>query len=443
MMVHDNLAPDFMLRNITIKNNVLFAKRPSQTLLSIKTLGNDISSMGTIDYNTYSRPLDKEGYFIFAQYNVSTTNNVQILDFESWKRLYKKDINGRVATTLIKPHTLKSLIGSNRFPNGSFNANINGLEAYSAASFTNKWVASKLDNGTFQGTLSSSKPSLYITNILIGSVTAGKKYVVKFSAQSSRDTSMNLYFRSAGSPYTMLSNDGVKNVMKISTGRREYEFVYAPVVSESNAKLFLEVNTRSQSFWLDNIKIYEADAVLTNPDDYIKLVYNASTSSKTVALSDSYVDAKGKSYSSSIYLAPYASAVLVKSTSTAALATLTNEDSEVGITSPAANETYLATTVIEGKEVMMSVATSSSDGFRLYPNPAVDKMFVAFDASMSNNKRANLMISNIAGNVVKNMPVTLSGNGIEVDITSLTPGTYVLTITSNSFIKSQKFLKAQ
>jgi hypothetical protein len=343
---------------------------------------------------------------------------------------------------------------------------------------------------------------------------------VKFTAQSSRDTSMNVFFRKSGAPYTTLSNDGAANVVKVTTGRKEYEFVYVPQESESNTVLFLEVNARSQSFWLDNLKVHEADAELTNPDDSIKLVYNASASSRTIALSGTFVDPLGQSYSNSIALAPYTSAVLIKTSDAQAPAPV-NQAPVVTLTSPTANATYtapasvqltatasdadgsvtkvefyrgstlilteytapydktwtnvlagtytitakaydnsgkvttsapvtitvkaasMALASIEGNEVMMSAPTSSSAGFRVYPNPAEDKIFVAFDAAMSNHESANLTIRNTAGSLVKSMPVTLSGNGIEVDITALTPGTYVLTITGSSFNKSQKFLKAK
>jgi hypothetical protein len=42
---------------------------------------------------------------------------------------------------------------------------------------------------------------------------------------------------------------------------------------------------------------------------------------------------------------------------------------------------------------------------------------------------------------VKSMKVTLSGNGIKVDVSSLAPGVYIMSITGEGLNSTQKFLK--
>jgi hypothetical protein len=143
---------------------------------------------------------------------------------------------------------------------------------------------------------------------------------------------MNIFLRKSASPYTVLSNNGVKNVAKIAAGRRDYEYVFTPKNSETTAVLMWELNGSTHSFWLDNIKVYEADAVLTNPDDSIRFVHNTSSVIKTIALGAKYVDAIGSTFSSSISLAPYTSAILVK--------TAPNANPQVNITSPIASAQF-------------------------------------------------------------------------------------------------------
>jgi hypothetical protein len=499
---------------------VLFAKTADQGLLFIKLLGSDFSSIGTFDYNNYCRPLDKEGYFIHTHYNTSSTNNVQVLDLAGWKQIYKKDLNGKVSTARIQPHKINSLIGSNKYSNGTFNSSISGINVSAPVTYTKTWLSSKLDAGTLQGKLSSTKASVLTGSIPVGSVTSGKKYVVKFTAQSSKDTSMSVFMRKSGSPYTVLSNNGVKSVAKITAGRKDYEYVFTAKNSESTAVLMFELNGRSHTYWLDNIKVYEADAVLTNPDNNIRFVYNASSATKSIALSGGYVDASGKTFSSSISLAPYASAVLVKSTTTSSLASteLLNQSPTVSLTSPTASAVYTASADVQlsataadaddevskvefynGSTLLNAQSTAPYDWtwtgvaagtytitakaydnsgnvttsapvsitvraaslamampsendlamsaettatMSLYPNPATSSIYVQLSGMVS-NQPAKLTIYNLAGSTVKTMPVTLSGSNIKVDITSLAPGTYILTLAGEGFNKTQKFLKIE
>jgi hypothetical protein len=75
-----------------------------------------------------------------------------------------------------------------------------------------------------------------------------------------------------------------------------------------------------------------------DPDSYFKFVYNASNSSKAFALDGTYIDIKNKSYSSSITLGAYTSAVLMKTT--AQSAPVAGATPVVTINLPTANATY-------------------------------------------------------------------------------------------------------
>ena len=81
-----------------------------------------------------------------------------------------------------------------------------------------------------------------------------------------------------------------------------------------------------------------------------------------------------------------------------------------------------------------------SAGLRLYPNPATTSVFVEL-GQLANNQQATLSIRNAAGSTVKSMKVTPSGNGIKVDISSLTPGVYIMSVTGEGLNSTQKFLK--
>ena len=68
--------------------------------------------------------------------------------------------------------------------------------------------------------------------------------------------------------------------------------------------------------WLDNIKLFEANVTLPNPDDYIRFEYNATQLPKTIPLTDKYIDVKSNYYTDSLTLQPYTSVILLKLAST-------------------------------------------------------------------------------------------------------------------------------
>ncbi|MCU7550618.1 Ig-like domain-containing protein [Chitinophagaceae bacterium LB-8] len=103
-------------------------------------------------------------------------------------------------------------------------------------------------------------------------------------------------------------------------------------------------------------------------------------------------------------------------------------------------------TVKKGGNLGMAMPTdnnmemSSSTSLRLYPNPATSTINVDLNG-LANNQPAKLTIYNMAGSIVKSMPVTLSGNNIKVDISTLAHGMYLLKIAGEGIDSTQKFQK--
>ena len=66
-----------------------------------------------------------------------------------------------------------------------------------------------------------------------------------------------------------------------------------------------------------------------------------------------------------------------------------------------------------------------------------------FDAEERMNflKKANLSIQNLSGNKLKSIPIILTGNKIEVDISSLGIGMYIMCLSGDNFVVNKKFAK--
>lgn len=78
--------------------------------------------------------------------------------------------------------------------------------------------------------------------------------------------------------------------------------------------------------------------------------------------------------------------------------------------------------------------------FRLFPNPAAHTIQIYFDAPLTYHK-ASLTIRNSLGATIRQYPVTLSGKKIDIDISSLNTGMYLIGISGDNFTVSQKFIK--
>ncbi len=79
--------------------------------------------------------------------------------------------------------------------------------------------------------------------------------------------------------------------------------------------------------------------------------------------------------------------------------------------------------------------------FGLYPNPAMNRIQVSFNDGIRRNQKANLSIANLSGSILKNIPVILTGAQIDVDISSLSVGTYIMRISGDKFVVNKKFTK--
>ncbi|MEO6454389.1 MAG: Ig-like domain-containing protein, partial [Ginsengibacter sp.] len=78
--------------------------------------------------------------------------------------------------------------------------------------------------------------------------------------------------------------------------------------------------------------------------------------------------------------------------------------------------------------------------FQLSPNPATNSIQINFE-SLQSYQKANLSIMDLSGSLLKTLPLVLSNNKIKVDISSLSPGTYIMRISNDKFIINKKFMK--
>jgi len=78
---------------------------------------------------------------------------------------------------------------------------------------------------------------------------------------------------------------------------------------------------------------------------------------------------------------------------------------------------------------------------KVFPNPAVNKIQISVEGLQIKNQKAKLSITNLSGIIVRCIPVVLSGKTLQANVSSFTPGMYIISIISDDIIISTKFIK--
>ncbi|WP_018614604.1 Ig-like domain-containing protein [Segetibacter koreensis] len=512
------------LYNHTINNNIFFSKNAKDVVSAILTRGgnSEIAAIGTFDSNYYARPIDDQMSISNTTFVYTSSQDVNLLTLQAWKGEFNKDIHSKGSPKQIASYNLKSLIGLNKFPSGGFNSSTDISKCYRHNSCTVSWANSSALDGGYLAVVPSAKTSSIVMGV--GTLSAGKKYILKYSLKGTGNMSIGAFLRgSSSSNYAALTKTQYRAV---GTGRTENDMIFTPSVNETSGALVLSVDAQS-TYYIDNVQLFEADATITNPDDSIKFVFNASQVSKTFSLNGRYIDVKNNKFSNSIVLQPYQSAVLIKdggvqnaapivsitsplanatidsSASVNISATATDSDGTVTkvefyngntllatdstspynytwnnvpagiytITAKATDNNGAVTTSsvvivtvispivslkpaenndttnagnVRALNLNLSLASnnvSTALDAKVFPNPAVNKIQIKLEGLQVNYQKANLSVTNLAGIVVKNIPVVLSGVTLQMDVTSLSTGVYIAKITSDNFIISKKFIK--
>lgn len=317
------------IRNLAVKQNIFFAKNYDQRAALFTTEQNDNGSIGTLDSNYYTRPIDDRLVILNSYINSAGKRINENLDLEGWKKKYNKDGASKRSAKQIAQFKINSLTSSNKFTNGTFTTNITGV---AKSSCTTVWSKSgQLDGGYLQVTPTAQSSYVYLK---IGGLKAGKKYLLKYSARGVANNNMNISTRlkKDGSPYNYLTDAQSRT---ISIARTNNEVLLSPSSAVTAATVVFRADAQSK-YYLDNIEVYEANASNTNVNDSVRFEYNATQVNKTVSLPGNFVDVRNNKYSNSIVLQPFTSAVLIKNGGTG----VSNTPPSVSITSPDNKATF-------------------------------------------------------------------------------------------------------
>jgi uncharacterized repeat protein (TIGR02059 family) len=313
LFVHDQIAPTYPITRCNVNGNIFFSKLKSQVVADFRTIDNGIPNFGTFDNNYYCRPIDDD-VTIYAEYfgNLGTISN--FMNLEKWQSTFNYDLNSKKSPYTISEYKITDFLGTSKFENGNFNSDIKGWDYFS--NYNNGYASwdnnSNLDGGCLKMGFNSSsgKPDgAMIAYSSFGEAIAGENYILKFSMiASSPGKIVKISMCKGGIPYNRITSE---QYLSIDTKRKEYELLFTPDTTETNARIDFEIKEDVGPVWIDNVELYQANIQTTNIEDSILFVYNPTNIGLTINNGNNYVDVKGTKYSGSITLLPYSSAVLM------------------------------------------------------------------------------------------------------------------------------------
>ena len=308
-----------VIRNLSIKNNILYPKLSTQRALyycnsglnepTTTTINSALSNLGAIDSNTYNM-VNTTG-FNFEVYTTTGGALIQTSPYslEAWKALTTKDPKGKKPMKVPTDYAVNTLVSTNKFLNGLFLTSVTGISVYGTGT-TGTWDnTGKIVGGSLKVSFSSPAANKYSSLIsAIGAVSSAKKYVLRFSTYGTTEQGIvRGYIRKSASPYNNLVPTQTKS---FGIGRKDHEFLFNAPTTDAAASFVIELEQMSGTTYIDNIEFYEVSASLYDIESQLRFEYNATKVAKTISLGATYTGVDGTNYTS-ITLQPFTSIILV------------------------------------------------------------------------------------------------------------------------------------
>lgn len=299
-----------LFRDNVVKHNTFVSKHPNQLVGQFESNTNDLLQYGTIDSNYYARPFD-ETATIRGIINWGQGGNYALTDWQNFSGGH--DLRSKKGPLTYSLYRNEGAGGTPRI-NSTFDAtNDNWFVIYSR--YNNMQAErdpDQLDGGSLRIRFPapSGQTNSYGQVVKpIGTLTKGNTYVLRFDAVATTSAKLLIYLRQYGPPFHEFDR---RYLITVEPTRQSYELPFVASENETNAILMVQVDGEGPTYWIDNVRLQEGASIRNHPDDYVKLVYNATFRDSVATLNGLYRDVKGQLYTGSLTVRPFTSVVLFK-----------------------------------------------------------------------------------------------------------------------------------
>ncbi|WP_198174800.1 right-handed parallel beta-helix repeat-containing protein [Spirosoma arboris] len=297
-------------RENNLQRNVLVAKTPQQGVSGYISSSNNLSGFGMMGHNYYARPF----YDVSTIRAVYNNNVVADLSLPQWQTQFGQDLTSKSSPIAYKEYTIKAL-SANKLVNSSYEHNQEAWETWSLyGNGQAKWSNTNQSLGAGSLVLQFSQPSSQKDSYMLAykqiqSVTKTKSYLIRFDAASSTDKTVSVFIRQRQSPYQDLTR---RYEFLVRSTPKSFEFAFTPSADEADALLTFQLSEGGPPVSLNTISLQEAIIETVNPDDFIRIVYNPTTTDSIVTINSPYRDVKNHYYTQQVAVKPFSSVVLLR-----------------------------------------------------------------------------------------------------------------------------------
>lgn len=292
------------VRQLNVHENVMISKDPTQSFYHLRSFKDDIKEFGMLNNNYFANPLG-DNYKISVGY-VSTTGQInKDLNSDKWTAYSGKDSESSTLTFKTPAFKVNGAIGNNLYPTGTFESNLVGVNCSNCSTSR---VSGEINGGTLQVITTSGENDKSV-RFLLGAVAKDKNYILKFKAKANRTGVVKAFLRFVGTPWQPISQS---TFIEVGTEAKEFTLLFTSKISLTSSTLVMENRESSWTMWIDDLEIYEADVELANSEELFLFEYNDSKSTKIIPLNGEYINGKNRIFTKSIELAPYSSALLIR-----------------------------------------------------------------------------------------------------------------------------------
>ncbi len=457
-----------LVRNTTITNNIFFSRIATQatSVILTKKDDNDIRSMGKIDNNYYARPL-KNTELINTEtgYNTSYSKKNR-RDFSEWKSTYQKDGSGKLSA---KTMTIRDDPDSNiklvfNTTQGSKTTALNGnyvdakglkysnsitLQPYTSA------VLIKDGGGTTTG---NKAPTVSITTPAVNSTYKGPATINMIAKATDADGTIRKVEFYNGTKLLHTEYNGTYSYSWTNVQAGTYSLTAKATDNDGATTTSSIVKVSVARSTGNRAPTVSITTPVTNTSytsgATINMIAKATDADGTISKVQFY---KGSTLLHTEYMGTYSySWSNVPAGTYTITAKATDNDgattTSAGVKVTVVSKSYRPSNNNESSVVINNSDTSASQeaiadkadlkniDFKLFPNPAVSSINLNFDGLLS-NQRAILTIQNVSGVIVKRYPAVISGRSMEIDISSLNTGMYIISLSGENFSINRRFLK--
>ena len=385
--------------NSVINNNIFYMLKKDLFNLSLINYVDTSFNFAAFSGNYYNNPYSDAVISVYKFPQTYSPDSQLIYSVKQWKTLLNKDNTAKDSYVRWNDYKVTDTIGPNLINNGMFNTDKNYWYCYNqSATCMSQWDPANIKlNG---GSLHVQCNDGVTYNTYSFALKSNQKYQLSFSSNAVKDENIVVRTNENSGYYETL--DFVRT-FSADTGRHENVVTFNSSYSSSPARMNFYTTKNASDFWIDNVNLYNVNAVYDDPLGRNLLYINTTNTNQTFSLPQTLYNLNNNPVSGSITLAPFTSQILIK-------------------------KDGASSTFFETKAITFNPGKTKS---KLYPNPARD--FLIIDDT---NLAKQINIFDVSGKLV--LQVSNKGANMHVlNISKLSSGIYFLIsgTTRTMFLK--------